>query len=91
MPKKIKLNLEDLEVQSFVTSLNAENALGFKGGANSLNPEDTENVDCCRDLTLPRSSCQLCGGGTWGDSQGGCVTWDNLCSFTGCPATSECV
>ncbi len=89
--KKMKLSLDDLQVQSFVTALDNQGALGFQGGANSLNPEETDNTDCCRDLTLPRSSCQLCGGGTWPDSRGGCVTWDNDCSFTGCPATDDCV
>lgn len=59
--KKLKLSLDDLQVQSFVTALDGQEALGFLGGANSLNPEETENVECCRDLTLPRSGCQLCG------------------------------
>lgn len=36
MPKKLKLNLGDLKIQSFVTSLDDSDAKGVKGGATEL-------------------------------------------------------
>ncbi len=63
MSKKIKLSLDDLEIQSFVTSLSPPEGAAVNGGAMSLNPENTENYDCCWDLSVPASACYMCGSG----------------------------
>lgn len=41
MGKKIKLNLEDLKVQSFVTSLNKDEKIVLKGGESKLTTPQT--------------------------------------------------
>jgi len=55
--KKKKLKLDQLKVKSFDTSLSS-----IKGGLQSANPGDTDG-ECCRDLTIPDSVCNLCGPG----------------------------
>jgi hypothetical protein len=48
MPKKIKLNLEDLKVESFVTTLNDEEKYRIKGGVlNNLDGEPTADHPIC--------------------------------------------
>lgn len=61
MPRKIKLNLNDLKVQSFVTALNEYDKAKIKGGT------DTADDDCdtstCR-TCYTRCTCDTACGGT---------------------------
>jgi len=45
MPEKMKLSLDDLEVQSFVTSLNETMQHEIKGGIQSKNLDDCHTFD----------------------------------------------
>jgi hypothetical protein len=58
MPKKIKLNLEDLKVESFVTSLNRDEKDDIKGG-NSM-PSACPS-DACGMQAGSCSGNELCG------------------------------
>lgn len=63
MPKKLKLNLNDLKIQSFVTTLKSSEEEILKGGADTgTNGEScTCNTNC---------TCYTCGT---------CGTWCNTC------------
>lgn len=55
MPKKLKLNLNDLKVQSFVTALDEREKRGFKGG--TTGGDDGCPPTCA---TCPATCAQTC-------------------------------
>ena len=79
MPKKMKLDLKGLKVQSFVTSLEDGDKTKIKGGvSNTMNcpdcTEDCESVTFCGTCGTYCTCIGTCGGAT-------CDTCDS------CPAT----
>jgi hypothetical protein len=62
MSKKMKLNLDDLKVQSFVTSLNKDAKNLFLGG--EVVSELEQELSCCVYSLCFDNECQApCGGG----------------------------
>ena len=58
MPKKLKLNLKDLKVQSFITALTDDEKNQFIGGANNNSPNTAVNTYCdC--LTVCANTCAV--------------------------------
>jgi len=53
MPKKLKLNLEDLKIQSFVTGLDDDILRRMKGGSGAESDAVTE---CC---PTPQTQCGM--------------------------------
>jgi hypothetical protein len=69
MSKKIKLNLEDLKVESFVTSLNNKQKNMIKGGSNFCTWTCGTNCGSnCLCATFDCASDNGCGGGGGGTS-----------------------
>lgn len=64
MAKKMKLNLNQLKVHSFVTSLKADEAADVKGGSGYF--KCTYNPDVCN--TDPQQSCP--------DTEEMCTDWN---------------
>ncbi len=63
MPKKIKLNLSDLKVQSFVTNLNEKEKNELKGGASLPNDCYSYPNDCyTNDPTCVTCGPSICSG-----------------------------
>lgn len=56
MAKKMKLNLEDLKVQSFVTSLKNDEKIALKGGKPPV-PETYQL--CASDFCSYRALCEI--------------------------------
>lgn len=84
MPKKLKLGLNGLKVQSFVTSLHNEEKSGVKGGVSdpicSENNCDTTPYGTCETYQTCETDCGTCQGYT-------CDWW--LCPTYQDPACSE--
>jgi hypothetical protein len=59
MPKKLKLNLSDLKVQSFVTSLNKEDKQNIKGGTDPVACSLTL-IWCCAYTPVSCETCETC-------------------------------
>ncbi len=60
MPKKLKLKLEDLKIQSFVTLLTEDEKKKFKGGG-SVDCDST-HYPCCHTTFEPTCRPSYCSG-----------------------------
>jgi len=57
MPKKIKLDLNDLQVQSFVTEIQKDGAIYAGWGEASWAPTDCGGAEICDDSTIWGGRC----------------------------------
>ena len=87
--KKKKLNLNDLKVESFVTSLDSEDRNTVKGGADHI--EHTDIVDChsivyCSGNPMGTVCCKVTDDPGNGNSNARCC----YVSHNWCPRTDWC-
>ena len=88
MSKK-KLNLEELKVQSFITSLEGKMAHTIRGGEGDLDPTNEEGSECC----AGGGTGGGCGGtaaGCGGSGGAGCGGTQNGCTDFGCDTNDGC-
>jgi hypothetical protein len=78
MPKKTKLRLEGLKIQSFVTSI-GDKARMVRGGAEATVPIETCEIACD---TWPGDTCETCN-----TDCGSC--WS--CDTCSCPVFTVCI
>jgi len=63
MPKKLKLNMDELKIQSFITALSDEEKRNLKGAGTGVDCDTTGSV-CCTSNQNCGSICQTqCGSG----------------------------
>lgn len=64
MPKKLKLNIQELKVQSFVTLLSEDEKNVFKGGGTDI--DDCSTQSCLSNCVTCPPICTNTGGGCTG-------------------------